>query len=131
MHKYKKYILIGIILLVVPTFILWGGYRSSNKNNSGQEGPIVVASVGGVPVYRKEYVDALNKEIERRSNYGKAVTFKDLASDGTADKILNGQIDSILLDREVQQQGFSFSQEYLVGRLKQEFKDDKGNFDAT
>ncbi|MCK4948218.1 MAG: SurA N-terminal domain-containing protein [Candidatus Aureabacteria bacterium] len=53
MHKYSKYILIGILVLIIPAFVLWGG-----GGGGSPEGPIT-GFIFGKPVDSNEYSSSL------------------------------------------------------------------------
>jgi len=136
MRKHMKAILIGIIVLVVPTFILWGGYRSGGNRGGGEsEGPVAVATVGDVPIMSTQYRQQLRAELARRAQQSgqEMASFEDAAADGTAERVLDGLIDSILVGFEVERRGFDFDRDFLVEQLKQmpDFRDDDGNFDPV
>ncbi len=133
MRKHMRWILIGIVILVVPTFVLWGGYRKPDRSEREQAELQVVAGVGDVPITAEVYRSRLQEEAQRRAQFGQEVpTMEQMAQDGTAERVLNGIIDSILLDRAAQAKGYAFTREFLIERLKKEpyFQREDGTFDA-
>lgn len=134
MRKHSKIIMWGIVIIIVPSFIAWGGYRKGRGRGKGEETSVaVVATVGGVPITREQYLDRLSEEIRRREQYKQTATIDTLVADGTAEKILDGLIDATLINIEVNKMRPAFSREYLVDRLKDDasFKDESGKFSAT
>jgi len=132
MRKHRKWILWGIVIVVVPSFIAWGGYRGRNRGD-GEGVSQILATVGGISITREQYLDSLNAEIRRRTRYGQEASIEDLVADGTAEKLLESMIDAALLRLEAAKIQPKFSREYLVERLKQDpsFQDDEGNFNPT
>jgi len=134
MRKHSKIIMWGIVIVIVPSFIAWGGYRKG-RSRSRDEGVnlAVVATVGGIPITREQYLDRLGDEVRRRAQYNQSVTVEDLVREGTAEKILEGLIDAALINIEVSKLRPSLTQQYLVDRLKDDpsFKDESGKFSAT
>ena len=134
MRKHSKIIMWGIVIIIVPSFIAWGGYRKGRGRGKGEETSVaVVATVGGVPITREQYLDRLSEEIRRREQYKQTAAIDTLVADGTAEKILDGLIDATLINIEVNKMRPAFSREYLVDRLKDDasFKDESGKFSAT
>ncbi len=132
MRKHMKIILVVTCIIIIPTFVVWGGYAGKSRSGGqGAEGPAVVARVGDTPITGAEYQQRLNLEVERRYRGMKErPSFKDLAQDGTAERVLDGLIDAALLAKEVQKSGYAVDRSYLIDRLKKEaaFQDEKGNF---
>ncbi|HOZ49479.1 MAG TPA: SurA N-terminal domain-containing protein [Candidatus Hydrogenedentes bacterium] len=133
MRKYRKVILWALVILVVPTFVLWGGYRRSDKSDDDRrmlEG--TVARVGSIPISAIEFQRGLNAEAERRSQYGERPTPEEMAQDGTANRVLDRLVDNALLRDVEAQRAFACSRDYLVQRLKDDpsFKTEDGQFDA-
>ena len=136
MRKHSKIIMWAIVIIIVPSFIAWGGYRRGRGRGRGkgeETGPAAVATVGGIPITREQYLDRLGDEIRRRTQYGQTATVENLVADGTAEKILDGLIDATLINIEVNKMRPSLSRQYLVDRLKDDpnFKDESGKFSAT
>jgi len=136
MRKHTRIILIGVCIVVVPTFVLWGGYAGKSRANKAAKSRrdttgMSVATVGTSPVAAAEFQQRLSSEAERRSQYGgKRPSVQEMASDGTAERILEGMIDSVLLGQEARRKNFVVDKKYLIERLKKEqsFKDKDGNF---
>jgi parvulin-like peptidyl-prolyl isomerase len=139
MRKHTKVILIGVCVVVVPTFVVWGGYAGRSRSGRGgrgsqSEGPTPVATVGQTPITTAEFQQRLNDEIERRSQYtGKRSNFSDLAADGAAERVLEGMINSRLLTMEVSKMKFSLDRSYLGQRLRKDpaFQDENGKFNPA
>ncbi|MCX5772441.1 MAG: SurA N-terminal domain-containing protein [Candidatus Hydrogenedentes bacterium] len=135
MRKHSKIIMWGIVIIIVPSFIAWGGYRRGRGRGRGDEqvNRSVVATVGGVPITREQYVNRLGDEVRRRTQYNQKAALEDLVADGTAEKILDGMIDAALINIEVNKMRPPLSRQYLVDRLKDDpsFKDESGKFSAT
>ena len=53
MHKYSKYILIGILVLIIPAFVLWGG------GGGGSPEGLIRGFIFGKPVNSDEYSSSL------------------------------------------------------------------------
>ena len=137
MRKHTRIILIGVCIVVVPTFVLWGGYAGKsrraaklgrgNRDTTGMN----VASVGAAPIAAVEFQQRLHSEAERRAQYGgKRPSVQEMASDGTAERILEGMIDGVLLGQEARRMNFVVDKKFLIERLKKEqsFQDKDGNF---
>ena len=136
MRRHMKAILIGIMILIIPMFVVWGGYRSSGRGGSAErEGPVAVATVGNVPIMSTQYRQQLRAELARRARQtgGEVLSFQEAAADGTAERVLDGLIDSILLGFEVDKRGFDFGRDFLIDRLREQpaFRDDSGSFDPV
>ena len=135
MRKHMRIILIATCIIIIPTFIAWGGYagkanRAARKAAQNNPDTAVVASVGKTPITGREFQQRLRAEAERMGRRGKTLTLEEMANDGTAERVLDGLIDSVLLNYEVQKAGFTVDREFLIQRLKKEpsFQDEKGNF---
>jgi len=131
-----KAILIGIMILIIPMFVVWGGYRSGSRGGSAErEGPVAVATVGDVPIMSTQYRQQLRAELARRAQQtgGETPTFQEAAADGTAERVLDGLIDSILVGFEVDKRGFDFGRGFLIDRLREQpaFRDESGSFDPV
>jgi len=136
MRKHMKAILIGVMILIIPMFVVWGGYRSSGRGGPAEsEGPVAVATVGDVPIMSTQYRQQLRAELARRAQQtgGEMPSFQEAAADGTAERVLDGLIDSILVGFEVEKRAFDFDRDFLIDRLKEQpaFRDDSGAFDPT
>ena len=136
MRRHMKAILIGIMILIIPMFVVWGGYRSSGRGGRAErEGPVAVATVGDVPIMSTVYRQQLRAELARRAQQtgGETLSFEEAAADGTAERVLDGLIDSILVGFEVDKRGFDFDRDFLIDRLREQpaFRDESGNFDPV
>ncbi|MCP4644023.1 MAG: hypothetical protein GY851_26510 [bacterium] len=134
LRKHRKPILIGAAALIIPSFILWGGKTSSNKKAAKElQASQIVAQVGNTPIAVPELHQALNQEMQRRSQYGgPKPSLQQMLMDGTVERVLMGLVDRELLAQEAAKLGYTFDRELLVEKLKdyQDFKDENGNFDA-
>jgi hypothetical protein len=131
-------LMIGICVLIIPTFIAWGGYagkmrRAAREAERESLEAQTVASVGGTPILAREFQQRLRSEAERMGRRGKIPTLEEMANDGTAERVLDGLIDSVLIDHEVQKSGFAVDRDFLVQQLKKEsaFQDERGNFNPA
>jgi parvulin-like peptidyl-prolyl isomerase len=125
--------MIGVCIVIIPTFIWWGGSvgrarRNARALHDQQTAPVAV--VGGQPITAAAYQQRLRAEAERRGGRGEAPTFEQMAADGTAERVLDGLIDSALLEQEIASSGFKVDESLIIERLKKEpsFQDEKGNF---
>jgi len=138
MRRHMRAIMIAICIVIIPTFIYWGGSagkarRAAMGKRSQSPEVATVAAVGGTGITVSEFQQRLRAEAERRSRRGGTPTFEEMAKDGTAERVLDGLIDSVLLSREVQKTGFAVDRNFLIERLRKEpsFQDEKGNFSPT
>ncbi|NIA12762.1 MAG: hypothetical protein GWP08_01685 [Nitrospiraceae bacterium] len=135
MRKHMRWILIIIMIMVIPAFVVWGGFRKgSGKSKRERKAQEVVATVGSYPIAAAAFRRRLNDEASRRAKYGgERPTYKQMALDGTAERVLDTLIDSVLLEIEADKAGFNFDNDYLSERLKEDpsFQDENGEFDPA
>ena len=139
MRKHMKWILIIIMIMIIPAFVVWGGFRKgSGKDKRDSKAQAVVATVGTYPISAAAYRRRLNDEANRRarSQYGggERPTYEQMVVDGTAERVLDTLIDSVLLEIAAEKAGFVFDRDYLVERLKEDasFQNgETGEFDAA
>lgn len=132
LRKYKRPLLIIGAILIIPTFILWGGSFGRDRGPSGPvPGSVPVATVGKVPVTALDLRDALNQEVQQRARFGKAPSLQEMAMDGTAERILTALINQQLVDQKSEQLGYAFDKEFLADQLKEwpDFQNEEGLFD--
>lgn len=133
MRRHMRIILIVTTIIVVPTFVVWGGYGGKAKRGKGgvvQEDTVIV-SVAGVPIKAHEYTQRLRDEAARATRYGgESKTMAQLRDDGTAERVLSSLIDAALLRVEADKLGVDIDQDYLVETLKKDpsFQDENGKF---
>ena len=131
MRKYKKEILWVTIILVVGPFVVWGGYRSANRPDPDLESALApVAVVEGASIPAAEFREALNQELQQRKRFGQEAEFTDLLADGSAQRVMEAMVSRRLLATEAENSPYSFDKAYLVEQLKEQFKNDAGQFDA-
>ena len=131
MRKYKKEILWVTIILVVGPFVIWGGYRSANRPDPDLESALApVAVVEGASIPAAEFREALNQELQQRKRFGQEAEFTDLLADGSAQRVMEAMVSRRLLATEAENSPYSFDKAYLVEQLKEQFKNDAGQFDA-
>lgn len=135
MRKYKRYVLVVTLVLVVVPFVIWGGYRkaaTSRREGRGRQGNQPVAVVGPVSISRQEFHERLMSYVRSQYKPGTEPSREELKVNGTVDRLLGGIINSTLVNLEAEKQPFSLPREYEVERLKAEstFKTQNGQFDA-
>jgi len=134
MRKYRKLILWAMVILIVPMFVVWGGYRSSGRRRE-QEAAVtgVVARVGSVAVSAEAFRQGLRAEADRRTQYGERPTYQEMTEDGTANRVLERLVAEALLDEIEAQRKFRCDRAYLVERLRSNpaFQAEDGRFDTT
>lgn len=135
MRKHMRAIMIGICIIIIPTFVYWGGSAGKARRaamNQRSKSPDVapVAVVNGTPITMSEFQQRLRGEAERRSRRGETPTFEEMSKDGTAERVLDGLIDSTLLNMEIGKSAFAVDNKFIIEKLRKEpaFQDDKGNF---
>jgi len=131
MRKYQKSLLTVLIVLIIGPFVLWGGFSPSSCRSQQAADVAVVATVGNTPISAVEFQEQLNQEAQMRERRtGQRPTFQDLQEDGTAERTLEGIINSTLLDIEVQKLNFNVPRSFLQEILKrnENFKDENGEF---
>lgn len=133
MRENRRTILVATLALIIVPFVMWGGgFGRALRGRDDQDMSSPIALVGDTPITRQRYRYGLDEEIARRARLGATATYKDLAFDGTAERILDGLIKSILLTREAEGTGLGFSRDYLAEQLREDpaFKNDTGEFDV-
>ncbi|HNR32185.1 MAG TPA: SurA N-terminal domain-containing protein, partial [Candidatus Hydrogenedentes bacterium] len=130
MRKYKRYILLGVIIIIGIPFVFWVTPGRA-RQMQGEFGDEVVLEVGGVPVYRSQLLRQLDQAVQQQSRGEERVTYRDLERNGTVQDILERLTQQALLTYYEEQQAFDFSQEYVEQRLRDQFKNEQGDFDAA
>lgn len=136
MREHKRKIFAVITVIVVPTFVVWGGYAKSSKakREAEENRAKTIATVGGVPITVAEYEARLREEAQRRAQYGgEQPTLEQMGQDGTAERVLNTMIDTALLRMESDKLDAKFDPSYLIQRLKDDpyFQDESGKFSSA
>ncbi|MBI5095943.1 MAG: peptidyl-prolyl cis-trans isomerase [Candidatus Hydrogenedentes bacterium] len=135
LRKNKKWIMWGLAIVIIPTFVFWGGYRGSgNGSGSGaHNADTVIASVGGIPITVQQYRNALDEQIKQMRRGDAEIGYKELAATGAADRVLENLITGILFSQTVSQQPIELDRHFLEEQLRKDesFKDDKGKFDVA
>ena len=133
MRKYRRYILLALIVMTAVPFIFWvaPGRGGSGRNNANGADDAVIFDVGGVPVYRSQFIRQLDQMAQQRSRGEERMSYKDLDQNGTAKEVLEGLIQQALLTYYEEQQGYKFDREFLEEQLRDSFKNDEGKFDAA
>lgn len=108
-------------MLIIPAFIfLYGWSRVAERGSI----PNVIAKVGRTPITWTEYEIQLQ---EYMSLWG------DLYSDDfekqAKNQVLEGLIERILLKEEAKKRGIKVSDDEIASRIREYFKDEKGQFD--
>jgi len=121
MRKYRKYILIFIILFVgIP--MLFFGVPTAFDAARGQEGR-VIATVGGVDIFEGEF----------RQNFMAQNTAEMPAAmrQERALEVLDSMIDSALIENLEKDRRIRVNEELLIGQMREweQFQDENGNFD--
>jgi len=136
LRKYKKWIFWGLVILVVPTFVVWGGYRKSarmgRRGRAEVTGEAAVARVGTGAVTAEQFRRSLNAEADRRAKYAARPTFKELSEDGTASRVMDRLVDAAILDDLQSKRKFQCRRDFLVEQLKKDpsFQREDGQFNA-
>lgn len=135
LRRHKKYVFWGLVILVVPTFIMWGGYRKSARQGSNGAPAVApgttVVRVGFGVVTVEQFRQALNAEIERRAKYApERPTYDALVKDGTANRLMDRLIDGAILEDLEIKRPFNCQRDFLVEQLKKDpaFQDQNGQF---
>ncbi|MBP8131911.1 MAG: peptidyl-prolyl cis-trans isomerase [Candidatus Hydrogenedentes bacterium] len=133
MRKYRRYILLGVIIIMSVPFIFWvtPGRARRGQEQFGPDADEVVLDIGGVPVYRWQFLRQLDAAVQQQSRGDQRVTYADLEKNGTVQDILERLTQQAILTYFEEQRGYRFTQEYLEQRLRDEFKNEDGEFDAA
>lgn len=130
MRKYKKQILWVIVVPISITFIYWGASMGPGRGDFDPDSFASVAVVEGMPIAPAELRSAMDAEVQQRNRFGGETRFADLVADGTAQRVLERLISRRLIEAEASKLRLDFEREYLIERLKDQFKDEQGRFDA-
>ncbi|HEO71607.1 MAG TPA: hypothetical protein ENN80_10115 [Candidatus Hydrogenedentes bacterium] len=134
LRRHQRQIMIGIVILIVPMFVVWGGYRSKAGRDqaAGEDIKGQVARVGSTAIPAGDFRRQLRAEASRRGQYGEQPTLEEMAQDGSANRVLDRLVDAALLEEVEAQREFQCTRDYLVERLKKEpsFQTEDGRFDA-
>ncbi|MBN2308411.1 MAG: peptidyl-prolyl cis-trans isomerase [Candidatus Hydrogenedentes bacterium] len=136
LRKHQKKILIIGAILIIPSFVLWGGGFGRSKKGSSGDGTgqiAAIARVGDSVISPLDFREALQQEVQRRAQYGQVPTVEGLVADGTAERVLTGLVNREMLRAQSAEQPFAFHRDFLIERLKEapDFRDQDGNFDAA
>ena len=131
MHKHRKWILWAMVILIVPAFVVWGGYRRSNrKDNQPKNATGVVARVGEATVTTQQFRAGLDAEANRIAQYMERPTYRQLLENGTAQRVMDQLVDTALFTNLVAQRDFPCDRDFLIERMKESFKTEDGQFNA-
>lgn len=128
MRKYRRQILVAVIIMISIPFIFWVAPMGGPGAGRTPEGEIIV-SVGGVPVYDWQLI----RELQSRANQGgERLSFSELDERGIADQALRDLVDMALLRYEQEQRTFKVNQRLLEEELRNSpmFHDENGEFSA-
>jgi len=129
-RKHRKWWLAGLILLVVPSFVLaFGSFDSLSRTPS--DGEIVIGYVNDLGVTADELRVAVQQELRRREQMGQPAELENLATSGALEQIRLQLIQDKLVELEIQKAALSFDREYLADKLKQmpQFQTEAGTLD--
>jgi len=120
LHHHRKVILWAMMILIVPAFVVWGGYVSSGPGSDEEMAAMAgaVARVGSVPLQAEAFRTELASEAQRRAQYGDRPSFQDLALEGAAIRVLDRLIEGAVLDNVEAQREFRCKRDFLAERLK-------------
>lgn len=130
----KKFVFWILVILVVPTFVLWGGSFGSGGGNSAREQQLeVVAKIGETPIFGTELRQALDRERERRRTMGQEATYADLLADGTVDDVIEALSNQKLIAEMASSLDVQFGKKARDAAIQKspEFQTETGEFDAA
>ncbi len=132
LRKHYKKILIGVAIVIIPSFVMWGGFfgRGTGEKNPEEEALIIV-NKEKVPlrVFRRGYAMRLE---QLRSQYGQNLDESILEMLGVEDQVLDSIIDELLTLQEIRRLKVPVSDNAVEQQLKSfpRFQKD-GRFDAA
>ncbi len=132
LRRHRKVILWVLVALIVPPFVVWGGYRGCSGDEEGAAAG-TIARVGGVEVNAAAFRRQLDDVASRQAQYrDERPTFQELAENGTAQRILDRMINTAILNGLAKERNFRCERPYLVERLKEypQFQTEDGRFDS-
>ncbi len=134
LHKHKRKILVVVVALILPPFVLWGGYKAKSSNKDAEKNATgALAKVGGAAVSTDMFRRALSAEADRRGQYGERPSDEMMLTDGTANRVLDRLVEQAILTNVNAERNFKCEREYLIECLKDtpSFKTEDGQFDPA
>lgn len=131
-RKHRKSILWALVIFIGAPMLFFGVPTCRNQKQTGPD-PIV-ASVGNVPVPASQYRELLNLAARRATRGAEErPTYAEMVESGLAQNVLDEALDSARLSLIEQKRGFTVTEEYLWGRMKQWdlFQNDEGEYDSS
>jgi peptidyl-prolyl cis-trans isomerase D len=134
---FQKSVLIFIVVFVGGSMVFYFG-NFGGMGGGGRADEVgaaeVLAEVGGQKITAVEYRQQLAEAAQQRRQYtGEDVTYEQMATDGTAQEVLDSLVSAKIVDTEAAKHRLDLDRETLVGYLKQEtvFQNEQGQFDPA
>jgi len=119
LRRKTRPILIGTLLLIIPAFIfLYGWSRMSSRDTI----PQVIAKVGKTPITYKDY----QLELQEYMSYLGKFYSEDIAKK----QVLETLVQRCLIREEAKKRKITVSDDEIVPKIREAFKDDKGQFSS-
>lgn len=131
MRKYRRYILLVLIIMVAVPFIFWVAPGQSNSGGNDNMGDEVIFDVGGVPVYRSQLLRQLDQAAQQQTRGEVRPTYRELDENGTVQSVVEGLLQQAILTYYEEKKGYSFDRAFLEERLRESFQNEEGKFDAA
>ena len=117
LRRHYKYFLIATAVLVIPTFVIWGGYRRDAFEE--REGRGEVARVNGTSISKRALTERRSRILRRLQNALGDSYDPDLFESATfVERALNELIDSTLFTQEAERLRIGVSQEAAEAYLR-------------
>ncbi len=122
LRKKTRGILIGTLILIIPAFVfLYGWSKVSNRNAI----PHVIAKVGRTPITWREYQIELQEYISLLGKF-----YSDDVEKRIKNQVLEGLIERCLFTEEAKKRKINISDDEVISKIREYFKDEKGQFDS-
>lgn len=131
MRKYRRYILLVLIIMVAVPFIFWVAPGRSSNAGPDSANDEIIFDVGGVPVYRSQLLRQLDQAVQQRTRGEQRPTYRELDEDGTVQTIIEGLLQQAILTYYEEKKGYTFERPFLEEQLRESFKNQEGTFDAA
>lgn len=129
MRKYRRHIIIVMIIMIAGPFIFWV-VPSQGPSRDEMSDPVLI-NVDGIPVRYSMFIQQLRQTQNEMGRGGEQPTIEELRAQGVVDRILNNLIQEALLRREEARRDLTFSKPFLEDRMKEWFRNSDGRFDAA
>ena len=130
MRKHRKLLLVIIILTIGIPMLFFGLPAFWHGAQGGAQGR-VLATVGKVPIYEEQFMQALQQRAAAMAQGGTPASIEELDQAGVAGEILQQLIDQALFTHEIEQRKFSINEDFADERLREDsmFLNSEGQFD--